>query len=96
MSDVKAGKGRDVPKHLRDAHYSGAAKLGHGKGYQYPHDDDTGYVAQQYRPDEVADVTYYDPSPHGFEAEVRRRLAARGTAPDEAGDGAGSDASTGN
>jgi putative ATPase len=75
MADVKAGKGREVPMHLRDAHYKGATKLGHGKGYSYPHDDPAGWVAQQYLPDEIAQMKYYDPSGHGYEAEVSERFA---------------------
>jgi putative ATPase len=66
-----------VPTHLRDAHYRGAAKLGHGEGYVYPHDDPTGWVAQNYRPAEVADDVYYEPSEHGREAVIAERLAAR-------------------
>ena len=61
-----AGTG-EVPMHLRDAHYSGAAGLGHGKGYRYPHNDPEGWVDQQYRPPEVADQVYYTPSDHGAE-----------------------------
>ena len=61
-----AGTG-EVPMHLRDAHYSGAAGLGHGKGYRYPHNDPAGWVDQQYRPPEVADQVYYTPSDHGAE-----------------------------
>jgi len=74
-ADVKVGKGREVPMHLRDAHYQGAAKLGHGEGYDYPHDHAGGHVPQQYRPDEVADAVYYRPSQNGFEAEVAERLS---------------------
>ena len=74
-ADVKVGKGREVPMHLRDAHYQGAAKLGHGEGYDYPHDHAGGHVPQQYRPDEVADTVYYRPSQNGFEAEVAERLS---------------------
>ena len=66
-----------VPGHLRDAHYKGAAQLGHGKGYVYPHDDPTGSVEQNYRPAEVADDVYYEPSQRGHEAEIAARLAAR-------------------
>ncbi len=67
-----AGKG-EVPPHLRDAHYKGAASLGHGDGYLYPHDAPEGWVNQQYRPDEVAGHTYYEPSDHGFEGRLRQR-----------------------
>ncbi len=61
-----AGTG-EVPKHLRDAHYSGAAGLGHGEGYRYPHDDPRGWVDQNHRPAEVAEDVYYRPSDHGAE-----------------------------
>ena len=57
----------EVPMHLRDAHYSGAAGLGHGVGYRLPHKDPRGWVDQQYRPAEVADDVYYMPSDHGAE-----------------------------
>jgi putative ATPase len=72
--DVRNGVGREVPKHLRDAHYRGARALGHGKGYEYPHDDPRGWLAQQYAPDDVVGRHYYEPSEHGFEQEVRRRM----------------------
>jgi putative ATPase len=72
--DVRKGVGGEVPPHLRDAHYKGAKALGHGKGYDYPHDDPTGWIDQQYAPDDVVGRRYYDPSPHGFEQEVRRRM----------------------
>lgn len=61
-----AGVG-EVPPHLRDAHYKGAAGLGHGEGYRYPHNDPAGWVDQQYRPPEVAHQVYYAPSEHGAE-----------------------------
>ncbi|MEO8694083.1 MAG: replication-associated recombination protein A [Acidimicrobiales bacterium] len=66
-----------VPGHLRDAHYKGAASLGHGKGYVYPHDDPTGRVEQNYRPAEVADDVYYEPSDHGDESVIAERLGVR-------------------
>jgi len=77
MADVKAGKGREVPMHLRDAHYKGAAKLGHGKGYSYPHDAAAGWVDQQYLPDDISQAKYYDPSGHGYEADVSERFGLR-------------------
>ncbi len=74
MSDVRAGKAGLVPAHLRDGHYSGAAKLGNAQGYRYPHDDPDGVVAQQYPPDDVVGTDYYRPSTHGAEREIAGRL----------------------
>jgi len=82
-----SGEGR-VPIHLRDASYQGAAEIGHGDGYQYPHDDPRGWVCQQYRPDEVAGNVYYAPSSHGFEREVADRMSDRGDDPRPADPGA--------
>jgi len=75
IADVRAGKTGRVPKPLRDAHYGGAKRLGHGKGYRYPHDDALGVLAQQYPPDELRSVRYYEPTEHGNEREVSARLA---------------------
>ncbi len=60
-ADVRAGVGGEVPMHLRDAHYKGAASLGHGVGYEYPHDDPRGWVPQQYLPDAAVGRRYYRP-----------------------------------
>ena len=76
MGDVRERAAGDVPIHLRDAHYSGAQKLGHGKGYAYPHDTPTGFVGQQYLPDDLKDRQYYEPSQHGHEAKIGERMAA--------------------
>ena len=75
IADVRAGKIGRVPKHLRDAHYPGAKRLGHGKGYQYSHDAEIGVVEQQYLPDELQGTEYYAPTDHGNEREVSARLA---------------------
>ena len=61
-----AGTG-EVPKHLRDAHYQGAAGLGHGNDYRYPHSEESGWVDQEHRPIEVRGQVYYRPSEHGQE-----------------------------
>ena len=74
MADVRAGLAGSVPRHLRDAHYKGAAGLGHGSGYRYPHDDPRGVVTQQYAPDAVAATDYYRPTEHGAERAVAARL----------------------
>lgn len=75
IADVRAGRAGRVPKHLRDAHYPGAKRLGHGKGYAYPHDDPIGVVPQQYLPDPLRGAVYYTPTEHGNEREVSARLA---------------------
>jgi putative ATPase len=71
--DVQAGRIGSVPAHLRDAHYRGADRLGHGKGYVYPHDLDGAVAAQQYAPDELAGRRYYEPTRHGAEARFAER-----------------------
>ena len=76
VADVRAGRGGAVPVHLRDAHYAGAAALGHGEGYIYPHDLSTGVAAQQYLPDDLAGISYYQPTGHGAEAAISERMTA--------------------
>jgi putative ATPase len=71
--DVRAGLAGPVPSHLRDASYPGSARLGHGRGYEYPHDYDEGVVAQQYAPDAVTGREYYQPTRHGAEARYADR-----------------------
>lgn len=74
IADVRKGDAGAVPPALRDAHYAGAKKLGHGHAYVYPHDDPQGIVAQQYAPDEVDGRNYYQPGPHGTESMLSERL----------------------
>ncbi len=59
-----------VPAHLRDAHYRGAKRLGHGTGYRYPHDDPSGWVAQRYLPEGLGPGDVYRPSSHGAEPDL--------------------------
>jgi putative ATPase len=73
QADVQAGLIGAVPNHLRDAHYAGAKRLGHGQGYVYPHDRPEGIVGQQYAPDAVNGRAYYEPSSHGMEARFSER-----------------------
>ena len=73
-ADVRDRPTGAVPTHLRDASYRSAAKLGHGMGYEYPHDDPRAWVPQEYRPPEVAGRVYYEPSRHGAEEEVAERM----------------------
>ncbi len=74
LADVRAGRIGTVPPHLRDAHYAGAQRVGHGKGYVYAHDEPQGVAAQQYLPDELVGARYYEPTDRGFERQVRERL----------------------
>ncbi|MEU4605900.1 replication-associated recombination protein A [Kribbella sp. NPDC023972] len=75
IADVKAGKVGPVPPHLRDAHYAGAKKIGHGSSYQYSHDDPRGIVPQQYAPDVIDGTDYYKPTRRGGEAAYADRVA---------------------
>ncbi|HLA66690.1 MAG TPA: replication-associated recombination protein A [Acidimicrobiia bacterium] len=72
---VEAHAGAEVPPHLRSTGYRGAAQLGHGAGYRYPHDHPDGIVAQQYLPDPAAGTVLYRPSQTGAEAAAGERLA---------------------
>ncbi len=71
LGDVRNRRVLPVPVHLRDAHYPGAKRLGHGEGYQYAHDAAEGWVDQDYL---GVDRQYYEPVDRGFESEIRRRL----------------------
>ncbi|MFC6421349.1 replication-associated recombination protein A [Ornithinimicrobium tianjinense] len=75
VADVRAGRGGPVPAHLRGSGYAGAARLGHGEGYRYTHDEPAGVGPQQFLPDDLleADVDYYRPTSRGWE----ERLGAR-------------------
>lgn len=75
MSDLNRRKIDDVPAHLKDSHYSGAAKLGRGTDYKYPHSYG-GYVTQQYLPDDLYSegVQYYKPTSNGNEASFKKYL----------------------
>jgi len=70
LADVRAGLAGAVPPHLRDAHYGGAAKVGSGAGYVYPHDAPGAVAAQQYPPDAVLARTYYRPTRYGAESRL--------------------------
>lgn len=74
IADVRAGRSGSVPPHLRDAHYSGAHRMGHGKGYIYAHDQPHHVATQQYVPDELIGVDYYRPTGNGAERAVAERL----------------------
>ncbi len=70
LSYVKNHKTPPVPTHLQDAHYKSAGKLGHGVGYQYAHDFPYDYVTQQYLPEGMEEVRFYQPKRQGYEAKV--------------------------
>ena len=75
METVKETGSLPVPVHLQDAHYKGSAKLGHGVGYQYPHDFPNHYVEQQYLPYELNGKEFYKPSGNGYEVKIREHLS---------------------
>ncbi len=74
MRDVQEEGTKRPPKHLRDAHYPGAKRMGHGGGYKYPHSYPGGYVSQDYFPPGTGERSYYQPEDRGFEKELARRL----------------------
>lgn len=74
LEDIKKLEVGKVPIHLKDAHYKGAEKLGHGNGYKYPHDYPGNYIPQDYLPLEFRDKEYYTPSNNGYEKEIQERL----------------------
>ena len=70
ISDVRHKDCGQVPDHLKDSHYSGASKLGHGKAYKYAHNYPNGYVKQQYLPTPLVDATYYKGIKRGTEEQL--------------------------
>ena len=75
MQEVHATGDLPIPTHLQDAHYKGAAKLGHGTGYKYAHDYPNDYVEQQYLPYELSGREFYQPSGNGYEVKIREHMA---------------------
>ncbi|MCM1245721.1 MAG: replication-associated recombination protein A [Roseburia sp.] len=74
MQYVASHPNHKIPPYLQDSHYKGAAKLGHGIGYQYAHDYKNHYVKQQYLPDEIKDMTFYHLSDQGYEKKLKEHL----------------------
>ena len=70
ISDVRHKDCGQVPDHLKDSHYSGASKLGHGKAYKYAHNYPNGFVKQQYLPTPIVDATYYKGIKRGTEEQL--------------------------
>lgn len=79
-ADIEKGRVQEVPDHLKDTHYRGAEKLGHGEGYKYAHDYPEHYVKQKYT---RRKVKYYEPTDIGFEAKIKQRLEKLRAAPDK-------------
>lgn len=71
---VRSHKTGSVPLHLRDTHYEGASEFGHGEGYKYPHNHDHNYVDQQYLPDGLEDLKFYEPEVNGKEKKIKEWL----------------------
>ena len=74
MDEVQRSGNLPIPAHLQDAHYKGAAKLGHGTGYKYPHVYKNNYVEQQYLPYELNGKEFYAPSENGYEIKIRDHM----------------------
>lgn len=70
MEEVARSGDLPIPPYLQDTHYKGAVKLGHGIGYKYPHDYENNYVDEQYLPDEIKDMRFYNPSSNGYEKDI--------------------------
>ncbi len=74
MAVVEKTGNLPIPTHLQDAHYKGAARLGHGTGYKYAHDYPNHYVEQQYLPDGLLGSHFYTPTDNGYEADIKNHL----------------------
>ena len=74
LSTVKHQSVSGIPNHLKDCHYKGASKLGHGQGYQYAHDFPHHYVKQQYIPDSLVGTVFYEPTENGYERRIKEYL----------------------
>jgi putative ATPase len=86
QADVREHPLGEVPAELRDSHYRGARQLGHGVGYEYPHDDPRGFVEAVYLPEGLSGRRYYEPSEHGAEKALAERWRARRGESTSAGD----------
>jgi putative ATPase len=87
FADLEGRVPPPVPMHLRNAPLSGLEALGHGEGYDYPHDDPRGWVEQRYLPEGRFKTPYYEPSGHGYEARIQERRARRDRPEPEPTDG---------
>jgi len=74
MGVVKNERTATIPAYLKDAHYAGAAKLGHGLTYKYAHNYKNHYVKQQYLPDEIKDTVFYELNEQGYEKVLKEHM----------------------
>ncbi len=72
FSDIESGAAGEIPAHLKDSHYGGAQKLGHGQGYKYPHDYKNNYVKQDYLPEKLRGKKYYSPGDNKNEKAIKK------------------------
>lgn len=72
MEVVRSHRTYDIPAYLKDAHYISAKELNHGVGYKYAHNYDKHYVEQQYLPDEIKDMIFYEPTDNGYEKDIQK------------------------
>ncbi|MBQ3118269.1 MAG: replication-associated recombination protein A [Clostridia bacterium] len=72
FSDIESGDAGEIPVHLKDSHYGGAEKLGHGQGYKYPHDYKNNYVKQDYLPEKLCGRKYYSPGDNKNENAIKK------------------------
>ncbi len=79
QADVRDRPSGSVPAHLRDSHCKSAGSIGHGVGYDYPHDDPRGRAPQEHQPPKTAGRVYYQPSTHGEEPRIEERMRAMRT-----------------
>ncbi|MPW26320.1 AAA family ATPase [Alkalibaculum sp. M08DMB] len=75
LDDVTTKRLGDVPIHLKDSHYKGAKELGNGKGYKYPHSYEGNYTKQDYLPEKMVNIKYYEPTENGYEKKIKERLS---------------------
>ena len=72
FSDIESGAAGEIPVHLKDSHYGGAQKLGHGQGYKYPHDYKNNYIKQDYLPEKLRGKKYYSPGDNKNEKAIKK------------------------
>lgn len=74
LEDIRMEEAKDIPKHLKDAHYGGAKELSRGLDYKYPHDYENNYIEQEYLPKDYENKVYYAPTNNGYEGEIKKKF----------------------